>query len=74
MFAKLKLAALVALVCINHMSMIKTASAISAELAKTCQALTERLIFGWNFEKKTARHCLAFCALCGFSESVPKTI
>jgi hypothetical protein len=42
MFAKLKLAALVALVCIDHISMTKTASAISAELAKTCQALTAK--------------------------------
>src|SRR5262249_41629097 len=42
MFANLKLAVLVALVCINHLSMTKTASAISAELAKTCQALTAK--------------------------------
>jgi hypothetical protein len=42
MFINLKLAAFVALVCINHVSMTKTALAISAELAKTCQALTAK--------------------------------
>jgi len=43
MFANMKwMAALVALACIAQLSMTDTAPAISAELAKTCQALTAK--------------------------------
>jgi len=42
MFANMKWVALVALACIDHLSMTDAAPAISAELAKTCQALTAK--------------------------------